>query len=583
MNLTPVVVDYDRDRLLSPESLELLTEYYLHEGETSPQDAFARAAYAYCGGDVALAQRIYDAVSQLHFMFASPILSNAPAPGKKPKGLPISCFLSYVPDTVEGLVEHQKELAWLSIMGGGVGGHWGDVRPVSKKAPGPLPFLKVVDSGMLAWKQGTTRKGSYAGYLDVSHPDIVEFLGIRVPTGDQNRKMLNMHHAINISDAFMHAVLHDLEWNLIDPSNKEVRETIKARELWQRILETRIRTGEPYLNFIDAANEALNPFQKRLGLKTHGSNLCNEIHLATDEERTAVCCLSSMNLETFDSWPKTLVADLVTFLDNVLEEFIRQAPPELHKAVRSAMAERSIGIGAMGFHSYLQKHGVPFESNEAGWLNDYVFSFISTEAKKQSAVLALERGEPSDLVGSGMRNAHLLAIAPNANSSIIVGCSPSIEPLHSNYFVRRSRIGTHVVKNRYLQELLAEKGMDTTEVWESILNNDGSVQHLEGLNGAEKACFKTFGELDQHWVIRHAADRQPHICQGQSVNLFFPAKSPKSYVNSVHLMAWKERLKGLYYARTTTGAAAEKVATKVERIAIGDAAAQTEECTACHG
>lgn len=584
MNLTPVKVDYDRDRLLGTESLELLREYYLLPGETSPQDAFARAAYAYCGGDLQLAQRIYDAVSQLHFMYASPILSNAPAPGEKAKGLPISCFLSYVPDTVEGLVEHQKELAWLSIMGGGVGGHWSHVRPVSKKAPGPLPFMKVADSGMLAWKQGTTRKGSYAAYIDVSHPDIIEFLNIRVPTGgDQNRKMLNMHHAVNISDAFMAAVLAGKEWDLIDPSNGEVRQTIEARDLWQRILETRIRTGEPYLNFIDTANKELNPAQQKLGLKIHGSNLCNEIHLATNEERTAVCCLSSLNIETFDSWPSTLVADVVTFLDNVLQAFIEQAPKELVKAVNSAIKERSIGIGAMGFHSYLQKHGVPFESEEAGVLNRYIFDTIKDEAYFQSVQLAKERGEPEDLLGSGVRNAHLLAIAPNANSSIIVGCSPSIEPWHANYFVRRSRIGTHVVKNKYLRQVLQAHGQDTEEVWQSILAEDGSVQHLDFLTDYEKDCFKTFGELDQHWVIRHAADRQGRICQGQSVNLFFPAKSPKRYVNSVHLMAWKAGLKGLYYARTNTGQSAEKVSKRVERIAIGDAAATTEECTSCHG
>lgn len=581
--MNTIKIDYSRDNLLTPQAMELLTEYYLQPGEKSPQDAFARASLAYCAGDLKLAQRIYDAVSKLHFMFSSPILSNAPAAGKKHKALPISCFLTYVPDTVEGLIDHQRELAWLSVKGGGVGGHWNHVRPVSKKAPGPIPFLKVSDSGMLAWKQGTTRKGSYAAYLDVSHPDVVEFLGLRVPTGDQNRKTLNIHTALNVTNEFMEAVKADAVWELKDPSNGEVRDTIGARLLWQRILETRARTGEPYVNFIDHANDALHPAQKAKGLKIHGSNLCNEIHLVTDERRTAVCCLSSLNLETYDEWPSTLVPDLVAFLDNVLEAFIQEAGPELKKAVWSALQERSIGIGAMGFYSYLQKHGVAFESLEAAAINEAIFAHIKSAALAQSQERAMTHGEPNDLKGYGVRNAHLLAIAPNANSSIIAGCSPSIEPWRSNYYVHRTRIGSHVIKNSYLQKVLASHDQDTSEVWESILANDGSVQHLDFLTQSERDTFKTCFEIDQHWVVRHAADRQPYVCQGQSVNLFFPAKSPKSYVNSVHLSAWKRGLKGLYYFRTTTGAAAEKVMNKVERIALGDAAAQTEECTACHG
>lgn len=586
-----IKVDYDRDELLTPQARELLAEYYLQPGETSPQDAFARASVAFCGGDLGLAQRIYNAVSQLHLMFSSPILSNAPSVRLNTNGemvyqdvsaMPISCFLTYVPDTRQGLIEHQKELAWLSVMGGGVGGHWSDVRPVSKKAPGTIPFLKVADSGMLAWKQGTTRKGSYAAYLDISHPDIVEFLQIRVPTGgDVNRKTLNIHHAINITDAFMRAVLQDDDWELKCPHSGEVRHVVKARGLWERILETRFRTGEPYLNFIDEANRRLNPKQKALGLKIHGSNLCNEIHLPTDENRTAVCCLSSLNLETYDSWPKDLVKDLTRFLDNVLTFFIQYAPYQLTKAVYSAERERSIGIGAMGFHSYLQKHGIPFESEQAAILNDAVFMTIKQQAVEASEELADERGEPSDLEGTGLRNAHLLAIAPNANSSIITGCSPSIEPWRSNYFVHRTRIGSHVVKNKYLQAALAELGLDTPETWASILENDGSIQHLD-VPQHLKDVFKTFAEMDQHWIVRHAAERQPHICQGQSVNLFFPAGSPRSYVNSVHLLAWRSGMKGLYYLRTTTGHSAEKVSTKVARVALGEAP-KGEECVACQG
>lgn len=585
----PIRTSPERDGLLTPQSLELLTEFYMLPGEASPQDAYARAAWAFSKGDAAFAQRIYDAVSQLHFMFSSPILSNAPVcdssgrPTTKIKNLPISCFLAYVPDTRRGLIEHQRELAWLSVMGGGVGGHWDDVRAVSKKAPGPIPFLGVTDRGMLAWKQGN-RRGSYAAYMSVRNPDFLEFLQLRIPTGgDTNRKYLNIHNAVNITDEFMEAVDADDEWEFRCPHSNEPRGTIKARTLWERILETRARTGEPYLNFIDTVNADLNPFQKRMGLKVHGSNLCNEIHLVTDENRTAVCCLSSLNLETYDAWPSTLVADLTRFLDNVLDFFIEHSPPEIQRAIDSATWERSIGIGALGWHSYLQRLDVPFESEVAAAINKQIFATIKDQAVRATEALAIERGEPADLVGSGRRNAHLLAIAPNANSAVIVGGSPSIEPWRSNYYVHRTRIGSHVIKNKYLQNALAIAGLDHQEIWESILEHDGSVQHLVDLPDHVKEVFKTSFELDQHWLVRHAADRQPHVCQGQSVNLFFRAGTPRKVVNSVHLMAYRRKLKGLYYYRTSTGAAAEKVNTKIERVAIGDAAATAEECTACHG
>lgn len=599
----PIIVSYERDGLLTPQALDLLFEYYLLPTEKSPQDAFARAAIAFSGGDMGLAQRIYDAVSNLHFMYSSPILSNAPSGywetrhvqagsanppfwvGDKANSLPISCFLAFVPDTRLGLIEHQRELAWLSVMGGGVGGHWDSIRAVSKKAPGPIPFLKVSDSGMLAWKQGKTRKGSYAAYLDVGHADVIEFLNIRVPTGgDPNRKTLNIHHALNITDAFMRAVYAGEDWELRCPHSGQVRDVVKARTLWERIIETRFRTGEPYLNFIDTANRAMPQAQKDKGLRLHGSNLCNEIHLATNEERTAVCCLSSLNLETFDEWPKTLVADVTRFLDNVLQFFIDNAPQELHRAKHSAEMERAIGIGTMGFHSYLQKHGVPFESEVASAINKTLFNFLKTEAVEESKRLAGERGEAPDMVGTGMRHSHLLAIAPNANSSIITGCSPSIEPWHSNYFVHRTRAGSHVIKNKYLQAVLAKYGKDDDETWASILAEDGSVQHLDFLTEEERDTFKTFKELDQHWVVRHAIDRQADVCQGQSVNLSFKAGTPRKVVNSVHLYAYNhgKGLKGLYYLRVTTGHSAEKVSKQVERVALGEAPKE-EECVACHG
>jgi ribonucleoside-diphosphate reductase alpha chain len=563
------------------QASKLLKDYYMRKHEDSPDQAFARAAVAYSYGDMELAQRIYEYASKGWFMYASPVLSNAPLPGEKPKGLPISCFLAYVPDTLTGLISHTAELRWLSVLGGGVGGHWSDIRSTSDIAPSPIPFLKTVDADMTAYRQGKTRKGSYAAYLDVSHPDIIEFLNIRVPTGgDPNRKCLNLHNAINISDSFMRAVIEDKVWELIDPNDKTVRDTIPARELWQRILETRFRTGEPYLNFIDAANRDMNPFQKKKGLTIKGSNLCNEIHLVTDDERTAVCCLSSVNLEYFDDWKDTtMIRDLIRFLDNVLQFFIDHAPSELDRAKFSASAERSLGLGAMGFHSYLQKHNIAWESPMAISRNKYIFKHIKTEAVIETELLAKERGEPLDLGGSGMRNAHLLAIAPNANSSIIGGCSPSIEPIKSNAYVHRTRAGAHLVKNKYLEKKLEEMGQNTDDVWQSIILNEGSVQHLEFFDEYHKAIFKTAFEIDQAWVVDHAADRQQYICQGQSVNLFFPAGANKGHVNSVHIRAWNRCLKGLYYLRTTAGVSADKISQKVVRNALKDA----EECVACHG
>ena len=575
---------YTRDGDLSDQAKELLRDYYMLEHEVSPQEAFARASIAYCEGDLKFAQRIYDYASKRWFMFASPVLSNAPAVGKKWKALPISCFLTYVGDTLQNLISHNSEVAWLSVKGGGVGGHWSDVRAVGDKAPGPIPFLKVVDSQMTAYKQGKTRKGSYAAYMDVSHPDIVEFINFKLPTGgDANRKCFNLFNAVNVTDKFMKAVEDDAMWELKDPdlnSTDYVRDTIRARDLWQRILEARFRTGSPYINFIDEANKHLPEEQKKLGLKIHGSNLCNEIHLATNEERTAVCCLSSVNLEMYDEWKDTtMVRDLIRFLDNVLQKFIDNAPNDLIKAKRSAIAERSLGLGAMGFHGYLQSLNVSFESSIAKGINKRMFRTIKMEALEESRLLAKEKGEPDDMKGSGKRNAHLLAVAPNANSSIICGCTPSIEPVKSNAYVHRTRVGSHLIKNKYLEQVLLKYHKNTDEVWKSIISNEGSVQHCVFLSGYEKSIFKTAFELDQEWIVEHASDRQTFICQGQSVNLFFPAGSDKSYVNSVHVRAWKANLKGLYYLRTSAANQADKVGNQITRNALKDA----EECIACHG
>jgi ribonucleoside-diphosphate reductase alpha chain len=568
-------IDKDRDNLLTDYAIGMLKDFYMRDHEKSPQEAYARASKAWStfegNLDNELAQRLYDYVSRKWFMFASPVLSNAPNGVASDKGLPISCFLTYVPDTLEGLIDHSSELRWLSVLGGGVGGHWSDVRTISDKAPGPIPFLHTVDADMIAYRQGKTRKGSYAAYMDISHPDIAEFLNMRIPTGDVQRKALNLHNAINITDDFMNAVIDNKEWDLKDPANGKVFETVSARKLWERIIEVRFRTGEPYLNFIDEANRKLPQSLKNLGLKIHGSNLCNEIHLPTSADRTAVCCLSSLNLEFYDEWKNTtIVEDLITMLDNVLEYFIQNAPDEIARARYSASRERSIGLGAMGFHSLLHKHGVAWESEKAQEINKVVFNTIKTKAVAQSERLALERGEYPDGLGTGLRFAHMLAIAPNASSGVILSTSPSIEPSKANAYTHRTRAGSFLVKNKYLEEVLEAHGINNETTWTSIITNKGSVQHLPDLTEGEKAVFKTAQELDQNWVVQHAADRQRFICQGQSVNLFFPAGAEKAYVNKVHIKAWKEGLKGLYYLRTEAKSRAENVSEKVERVALQD-------------
>lgn len=566
-------IDKKKDKLLADYAVGMLKDFYLNENENSPQEAYARASTAwstYKGElDEDLAERLYSYVSNKWFMFASPVLSNAPNGTKKGKGLPISCFLTYVPDTLEGLISHSSELRWLSVFGGGVGGHWSDVRTVSDIAPGPMPFIHTVDADMIAYRQGKTRKGSYAAYMDVSHPDIIEFLNMRIPTGDVQRKALNLHNAINITDEFMNAVMDNSDFDLRDPKDQAVKETINARKLWERILETRFRTGEPYLNFIDTANKYLPEPLKDLGLKINGSNLCNEIHLPTSEDRTAVCCLSSLNLEYYDEWKDTtIVRDLIRMLDNVLEYFIENAPDSIERAKFSASRERSIGLGAMGFHSLLQHHGVAWESETAREINRVVFSRIKSEAVAETELLAEERGSYPDGQMSGRRNSHLLAIAPNASSGVILSTSPSIEPLKANAYTHRTRAGSFLVKNKYLTRLLDAKGENNESNWTSIITNKGSVQHLPFLTEGEKSIYKTAQELDQNWVVQHAGDRQPFICQGQSVNIFFPAGADKSYVNRVHIKAWSEGLKGLYYLRTEAKSRAENVSEKVERVAL---------------
>ena len=585
MNYLGIYIDLHRDTLLSDQARDLMQSYYMKDCETSPQQAFARAAVAYCGGDMTLAQRIYNAASMQWFMFASPILSNAPLPHEQHKGLPISCFLSEVEDSVDGLIEHNEELARLSVAGGGVGGHWSQIRGVDNKSVGVIPHIKIADSLILGYKQQETRKGSYAAYLDIDHPDIVEFINFKLPTGgDISRKCFNIFNAVNITDEFMEAVKNGKSWSLVCPHSKQVTEVVDARYLWERLLETRFRTGTPYLNFIDTANAALPQAQKDLGLRIKGSNLCNEIHLATDADRTAVCCLSSVNLAKYNDWKDTgLVADLVTFLDNVLTAFIAAAPASFDKATHSAYSERSIGIGAMGFHSLLQKRGIPWESALASSINQRIFKEIKDEATRQTLRLGELRGSAPDSGDStGPRNMHLLAIAPNANSGVLCGTSASIEPIKSNCFVHRTRAGSHTVKNKDLEVTLSKLGHNTEEVWSSIIKHDGSVQHLEFLDEYTKDIFKTASEIDQNWVVEHAAKRQQYICQGQSVNLFFSSGASRAYVNRVHLKAYFEGLKGLYYLRTTAGRTGDKVGDTVQRAEIKNIT-DTDECLSCQG
>ena len=586
-----IKIDYEKDKLIAPFAVDLLTKHYLKEDEKSPQEAYARACECFSNGDMELAQRLYNYVSNKWFMFSSPILSNAVYKGQKPKGLPISCFKSYVPDSIRGLCDHTVEERWLSVKGGGVGGHWSDVRSQSDITPGAVGFMHTVDADMVAYRQGKTRRGSYGAYLNIDHPEIIEFIKMRTPTGDLNRKNLNLHHGVNITDDFLDAVKNDTIWCLIDPNSGEITDRVKARELWEEILTTRFRTGEPYINYLDEANEHLHPALKHKGLKINGSNLCNEIHLPTSEDRTAVCCLSSVNLMEYDEWKDNpdFIPDLIEMLDNVIQYFIDNAPNELEKAKYSAERERSLGLGAMGFSDYLQWKDIPFESAMAISTNRNMFKHIKNEALKATKDLALEKGEAPDALGYGIRNTHLLAIAPNANSSIILGVSPSIEPRQSNCYTHKTRVGSFLVKNPALFEYLFCIGRNTDDVWKSIMEHDGSVQHLDFLTDDAKEVFKTSFELDQRWLVDMARTRQEFICQGQSVNLFFPSGSDRGYVNAVHLRAFSENgvgvpLKGLYYLRTESGRKTEKVSLEIQRDILKDGVAgATDECIACEG
>ena len=595
-----IMVDYSRDNLFDELGRKRLKESYMKDDEVSPQERFAYVSNAF-GSNQEHAQRLYEYSSRHWLSYSTPILSF----GRSKRGLPISCFLPYLHDSSEGLVNCLSEVNWLSMLGGGIGIGLG-IRSADDKSTGIMPHLRTYDASSLAYRQGRTRRGSYAAYLNISHPDILIFLEMRKPTGDPNMRTLNLHHGINITDDFMELVEKamldpnvDDTWELKDPHNGEVREKISAKLLWQNILEMRMLTGEPYIHYIDTSNRAMPEFQKKLGLKINQSNLCSEIILPTDKDRTAVCCLSSVNLEYYDEWKNDplFLRDMAEMLDNVLEYFIVNAPDAISRAKYSAGRERSIGVGALGFHAYLQRNGVAFEGVMAKVLNNQMFKHIRGKLDEANTDLGTLRGSPADCAGTGRRFAHVMAIAPNASSSIIMGnTSPSIEPYRANAYRQDTLSGSHLTKNKWLdrviQKHLAGDGEtvsqnDYNDIWSSIIANDGSVQHLTWMSENDKEVFKTGMEIDQRWVVEHAADRQQYIDQAQSLNLFFRPDVNVKYLHACHFLAWKKGLKTLYYCRSEKLAKADKVSKRIEREVIKEldmsAIAQGNECLACEG
>jgi ribonucleoside-diphosphate reductase alpha chain len=604
MEYMGITIDLEKDKLFDELGIKRLKESYMRDDETSPQQRFAYVSTSF-GSNPEHSQRLYNYASNHWLSYSTPILSY----GRSKRGLPISCFLNYVEDTAEGLVDNLSETNWLSMFGGGVGIGFG-IRSADDKSTGVMPHLKIYDASSLAYRQGRTRRGSYAAYLDISHPDLIPFLEMRKPTGDPNVRCLNLHHGINITDDFMQIIekcMVDPEandaWELKDPHSGEVREVVSAKHLWQQILELRMHTGEPYIHFIDTSNRGLPQFLKDKGLKVHQSNLCSEIILPTNEERTAVCCLSSVNLEYYDDWKdnELFLRDIAEMLDNVLQYFIDNAPDSISRARYSASRERSIGVGALGFHAFLQKNNVAFEGVMAKVLNNKIFKHIRGKLDEANLQLGTERGEAPDAVGSGQRFSHLMAIAPNASSSIIMGnTSPSIEPYRANAYRQDTLSGSFLNKNRWLDKVimnhldpkdgsaLTPKGEELyQQIWSSIIANDGSVQHLDWMDEDTKAVFKTSMEIDQRWVIEHAADRQVYIDQAQSLNVFFRPDSHLKYIHAIHFLAWKKGVKTLYYCRSEKLAKADKVSKRIERDVIKEldmtALAEGNDCIACEG
>lgn len=591
-----ITVSPNKDQLFDDLGIRRLKESYMKEDELSPQERFAFVSKTF-GSNIEHAQRLYEYSSNHWLSYSTPILSY----GKSSKGLPISCYLNWIPDTAEGLVDTLSETNWLSMLGGGVGVGFG-IRSAGDKSTGVLPHLKMYDASSLAYRQGKTRRGSYAAYLDIDHPDILLFLEMRKPTGDQNFRCLNLHHGINISDKFMNLVEKSMldpnaddSWELKEPGSGEVKEIVPARELWQRILEMRMQTGEPYIHYIDTTNRELPAWLKDKGLKVRQSNLCSEITLPTDNDRTAVCCLSSLNLEHFDEWSQNemFLQDVLEMLDNVLQKFIDDAPDFVSRAKYSAIRERSVGVGALGFHAFLQKKGLPFESAMAKSYNMRIFKHIREGLDVANIKLGTSRGEALDAKGTGRRCSHVMAIAPNASSSIIMGnTSPSVEPWRANAYRQDTLSGAFLNKNKFLDALIRKKidedpSINYDRVWSSIIAHEGSVQHVKFLSDYEKDIYKTAMEIDQRWVIEHAADRQKFIDQSQSLNVFFRPDANVKYIHAVHFLAWKKGLKTMYYCRSEKIGKADKVSRRIERQVIQEldmtAIAMGEECLACEG
>jgi ribonucleoside-diphosphate reductase alpha chain len=591
-----ITIDKTRDTLFDDHGMKRLKESYMLDSEESPQERLAFVSSAFASNQEH-AQRLYDYSSKHWLSYSTPILSF----GRTQKGLPISCFLNYMHDSSAGLVDNLSETNWLSMLGGGVGVGFG-IRSADDKSTGVMPHLRIYDASSLAYRQGRTRRGSYAAYLDIDHPDISLFLDMRKPTGDPNMRAPNLHHGLNITDKFMQLIekcmldptMND-SWELTDPHDGQVREVVSAKSLWQQILELRMHTGEPYLHFVDTSNKHLPKHLKDKGLKIRQSNLCSEIVLPTDKDRTAVCCLSSVNLEYYDDWKGNdlFLRDIAEMLDNVLQYFIDNAPSAISRAIYSASQERSIGVGALGYHAYLQKNNVPWESSMAVGRNKQIFKHIRSKLDAANLELGRERGEAPDAVGTGMRFSHLMAIAPNASSSIIMGnTSPSIEPYRANAYRQDTLSGSSLNRNRYLDAIIrkeAEQHKDGwyDETWSSIIATDGSVQHLEWMDEWTKDVYKTSMEIDQRWLVQHAADRQEYIDQAQSLNLFFRPNVNIKYLHAVHFQAWKQGLKSLYYCRSEKIGKADKVSKRIERQVIEEidmkALASEEVCLACEG
>lgn len=599
----PIEIDKKRDNLLTNFGKAVLKDRYLLAGEDF-QDLFARVA-SYYADNTQHAQQLYEYISKLWFMPATPVLSN----GGTDRGMPVSCFLNETDDSLEGIVDLWTENVWLASRGGGIGSYWGNVRSINEEIKGKgtssgiIPFVKVVDSMTLAISQGSIRRGSAAIYLPIDHPEIEEFIDLRRHTGgDTNRKALNIHHGIAVTDAFMQAVENDEDFPLISPDTKKVVRVVKAREIWVKLLTTRIETGEPYIIFIDTINKYIPEHHKKLGLQVKTSNLCSEITLPTGidhlgKARTAVCCLSSVNLEYFDDWQNDpeFIPTAMRFLDNVLEDFITKAPNTMERAKYSAMRERSVGLGVMGFHSFLQLKDVPVESVMAKVWNNQIFEHIHKEVDRASVILSDERGAcpDADEVGSKERFSNKTAIAPTASISIIAGnSSPGIEPFAANSFIQKTLTGSFNVRNKYLENLLSSKGFNNDQVWSSIATHEGSVQHLTFLSTHEKEVFKTAHEIDQNWLIDLAADRTPHISQSQSLNLFLVGNVSKMYLNNIHFRAWKKGVKSLYYCRSTSIQRPDKVSHDVKKVDFKDIeiankkkqeeeSSKYDECLAC--